>query len=62
MSLKSTFTGIRPREKAGSTATSRFDFQKDVSIAMLLDHEEKERDYVFVFDYHEDLVIMDTET
>jgi len=62
MDLKEAFPTQKPREKSGSVASGRFGFQKDVSLSLLLDYEESNRsDYVFVFDFHEDLVIMDAE-
>jgi hypothetical protein len=62
MNLKSNFTGQKPREKAGATASSRFEYQKNVSMSLLLEHEDQLlNDYLFIFDFHEDLVIMDAE-
>jgi len=55
------FIAKQPRERAGSTASSRFDYQKDISICMLLEYHEKGNDYLFVFDYHDDLVVLDSE-
>ena len=50
-----------PREKAGSTSSSRFDFQKDWGICKLIEYHQTNSDYVIVFDWHEDLIIMDSE-
>jgi hypothetical protein len=60
--LKTLLTKSPLREKAGATSSSRFDFQKDWSIYQLLEHHNKESDYLFIFDYHEDLVVMDSES
>lgn len=59
--LKELFVSTRPRETAGSTSASRFDFQRDVSLHKLLKAELDNQDYIFIFDYHEDLVVMDCE-
>lgn len=62
MDLKTAFSTQKPRERAGAIAAGRFEFQKDVSLSMLLNYEEANHpDYVFIFDFHEDLVIMDAE-
>lgn len=60
MELKSTIIQ-KPRETAGATSSSRFDYQKDWSICELLDYHNTKSDYLFVFDYQEDLMIMDSE-
>ena len=49
------------REKAGAVTSGRFDYQKDWSICQLLETHNKQSDYLFIFDYHDDLVIMDSE-
>jgi hypothetical protein len=59
--LKELFVSTPPRETAGSTSASRFDFQRDVSLHKLLKAELTNQDYIFIFDYHEDLVVMDCE-
>jgi len=61
MELKNIIIENKPREKAGATSSSRFDYQKDWSICQLLDHHNEKSDYLFVFDYQEDLMIMDSE-
>ena len=61
MSLKDRIIANKPREKAGATSSSRFDYQKDWGICQLIDHHKAGADYLIVFDYHEDLLIMDSE-
>lgn len=61
MTLKDKIVSIKPREKAGSTSASRFDFQKDWSLCKLIEFHLTKADYVIVFDWHEDLLIMDSE-
>lgn len=61
VTLQNLFISTQPRETAGPISSSRFDFQKDVSLNLLLETEESGKDYIFIFDYHEDLVVMDCE-
>ena len=51
-----------PREIAGSTTSSRFDFQKDWGIALLLEKYNSINDYTIIFDYHEDTICIDKDT
>jgi len=62
MDIKDTLIKNKPREKAGARSASRFDYQKDWSICQLLDFHNEKNDYLFVFDYQEDLMIMDSES
>jgi hypothetical protein len=62
MNLKNTIIENKPRENAGARSSSRFDYQKDWSICQLLDFHNEKSDYLFVFDYQEDLMIMDSES
>ena len=55
------FLKVKVRESAGSISASRFDYQKDWSICKLLEEHNKQSDYLFIFDYHDDLIIMDSE-
>jgi hypothetical protein len=61
MFLKDKIVNTKPREKSGSTSASRFDFQKDWSICKLIESHLTSNDYVVIFDWHEDLIIMDSE-
>ena len=61
MLLKDKIVDTKPREKAGSTSGSRFDYQKDWSLCKLIECHETQSDYVIVFDWHEDLLIMNSE-
>jgi len=62
MNLKEAIVKNKPREIAGATSASRFDYQKDWSICTLLENHSKSSDYLFLFDYHEDLILMDSES
>src|SRR5207247_772092 len=58
---KDSLTKIPLRERSGSIASSRFDYQKDWGICQLLDQYNSDNDFVFFFDWHEDIVIMYSE-
>lgn len=62
MALKSKIVTQKPREKSGSTSASRFDYQKDWSLCKLIESHISGKDYVAIFDYHDDLIIMDSES
>ncbi len=61
MSLRDTFTQIPPREKSGATTSDRYDYQKNWSLMTLLEHHLTGCDYLFVFDFHEDMLVFDSE-
>ena len=52
---------LKPREESGSKTARKYTFQKDLSLYLLLTNHEKTEDYVFLFDFHDDLVILDSE-
>ncbi len=62
MDIKEILINNKPRENSGSISSSRFDFQKDWSICQLLEYHKKCCDYLFIFDFNEDLLILDSET
>jgi len=62
MSLRDTFTDVRPRETSGSRSADRFDYQKAWGLCRLLELHESGEDYVIVFDLHDDVVVFDSET
>jgi len=51
-----------PREKAGSTAYNRFDYQQNWALCKILDLHSTTFDYLICFDYFDDVVIMDSST
>lgn len=61
MSLTEKIVKTKPREKSGSVSSSRFDYQKDWSLCKLIDTHRSGSDYIVIFDWHEDLLIMDNE-
>lgn len=62
LSLTEKIVKTKPREKSGSVSSSRFDYQKDWSLCKLIDTHRSGLDYIVIFDWHEDLLIMDNET
>jgi len=61
MSLKKLVYDNKPRENSGPRSSNRFDFQKEWAICKLLELHRTENDYLLVLDYHDDVVIMDSE-
>jgi hypothetical protein len=61
MTLRDTFLSIPTRERGGSIAADRFDFQKDWALCHLLDLHISGQDYCLVFEHHEDIVVLDDE-
>ncbi|WP_337266871.1 dsDNA nuclease domain-containing protein [Oryzifoliimicrobium ureilyticus] len=53
----STVAEKQPRETAGSDAFRAFDFQVNVSMARILDLYRQGKEFVAVFDHHDDLVL-----
>lgn len=47
-----------PRDKGGSIASSRLDYQKDWSLCHLLESHESGEDYVFIFEHDDDLMVL----
>ncbi|MBY5485314.1 dsDNA nuclease domain-containing protein [Rhizobium leguminosarum] len=54
----STVAAKKPRETAGSSAFAAFDFQVNVSMARILELHEHGKEFVAVFDHHDDLVVL----
>lgn len=46
---------------AGSRASDRFSYQVDWGMRKLLELEEKDEDYIMIMDYHDDIVICNSE-
>ena len=52
---------IKPQENAGASSSNRFDYQKSWGLKLLLEMELRNQDYVMIFDYHDDIVVCDSE-
>ena len=57
MGLSSKFIEIKP-DISGARASNRFGFQTDWAICELLDKFAAGEDFIFLFDYHEDVVVL----
>lgn len=62
MKLEQEIINLKPREESGSKTARKYTFQKDLSLYLLLTVHEQSDDYVFLFDFHDDLVVLDSET
>ena len=61
MVLTDALISIPQTERGGEIAQRGFDYQSCWALSEMLDYELKERDYVFIFEYHDDVVIFDRE-
>ncbi|WP_010134877.1 dsDNA nuclease domain-containing protein [Ochrovirga pacifica] len=62
MKLEKEIISLIPREESGSKTARKYIFQKNLSLYLLLSNHEKKDDYVFLFDFHDDLVVLDSST
>ena len=56
------FISTKPRENSGPRSANRFDYQLSWAFCLLLDMESANGDYLLVLDYHDDVVVFDSET
>lgn len=61
VSLSEKLILISCREKSGATSSNRFDYQKDWTIGKLIELHTTKSDYLIICDYHEDVVILNSE-
>ncbi|MCV9948655.1 DUF4297 domain-containing protein [Paenibacillus sp. BT-177] len=61
MVLKDLVVQKKPRESSGSRSANRFDFQKDWAILKLFELHQYKDDYLLVLDYHDDVMVLDSE-
>lgn len=63
--MSNTLTNIlvttKPRETSGSRSSNRFDYQKNWALCELLTLHIDEEDYLLILDYHEDVVVLNSE-
>jgi len=50
-----------PRETSGPRTSNRFEYQKSWSLCKLLNLHLKEQDYLLVLDYHDDVLVLNSE-
>ncbi|MBN1409127.1 MAG: DUF4297 domain-containing protein [Calditrichaceae bacterium] len=48
-------------ESAGSFSAKAFDYQKNWALAKLLQYHKDGKDYVFAFEFHDDIIVFDSE-
>lgn len=60
MSLENLLLKTKPREESGSKTSRKFKFQNDFSLFLLLRRHNSLDDYTFLFDFHEDLVVLNS--
>ena len=51
---------LKPDDNSGSTISNRYGYQKNWAMMKMLELERKGRDYMIVFDYHEDIMVIDS--
>ena len=61
MSAFDSIVARKPRENAGSLAANRFDYQLDWGLRKLLSLEESGQPYTIIFDYHDDILVLDSD-
>jgi len=61
MSAFDSIVARRPRENAGPMASNRFAYQFDWGLSKLLSLEESGQPYTIIFDYHDDILILDSD-
>lgn len=52
---------IKPKENAGPRASNRFSYQINWGLKKLLELEANDEDYIMVLDYHDDIVVCNSE-
>jgi hypothetical protein len=57
MTIEQKILKEKPREESGSKTSRKYQFQKDLSLYLLLKEHSIRDDYLFLFDFHEDLII-----
>lgn len=60
--LLSALASRSPREDSGSRSSNRFDFQKNWAICKMIELHQSGVDYLLLLDYHEDIVLLDSES
>lgn len=51
---------VKPDDNSGSTISNRYGYQKNWAMMKMLELERHGRDYMIVFDYHEDIMVVDS--
>ena len=59
--LQLAICATKPREKDGARTSARFAFQAHVSVSKILEWHQQGINYRAIFDYHDDLVLIETD-
>lgn len=61
MTIQEKLIENRPRETSGPRSANRFDYQKDWALCKALELQLEEDNYVIVLDFHDDILILDSD-
>lgn len=61
MSSLEKMTSRQPRENAGASSSNRFEYQINWGLHRLLQLEKAHENYVMILDYHDDIVICNSD-
>lgn len=61
MSLIQTLIEIQPRESGGRIASAAFSYQKNWALSHMMDCHKKEQNYAFAFEFHDDILVLDSD-
>lgn len=59
--IKSDLIKVPQNEVAGSRSSARFAYQRNWALAELIEYHLEGKDYVFAFEFHDDILILDSE-
>ena len=59
--IQSDLITVPQTETAGSRSPARFAYQRNWALAELIEYHLKGKDYVFAFEFHDDILILDSE-
>lgn len=60
-SIQSDLITVAQTETSGSRSPARFAYQRNWALAELIEYHLKGKDYVFAFEFHDDILILDSE-
>ena len=62
MSTLDKLARTKPKENAGSRSSNRFEYQINWGLNLLLKMEEANEDYIMILDYHDDIVVCNSDS
>lgn len=60
INLKDKLIQTKPSENSGSSSSNRFDYQKNWSLCKILELHSTGNEYVVTFEYHDDIIVLDS--